>query len=115
MTRSNFAALGDPVAEGQSASWVRAFAHNRLGCGLDYTFTPLRRKTVGARGKPANCHGRASLAEKIDELPPIARVVPGYLKPLHKRSGDQKGMMLKEPKSASPRGEPCHGDKDGKK
>lgn len=115
MTRSDVAALGDPVAEGQSASWVRAFALNRSGSASHYTFTSLRRKTVGARGEPANCHGRASLAEKIDELPPIARVVPGYLKPLHKRSGDQKGMMLKEPESASPGGEPCHGDKDGKK
>lgn len=115
MTRSDVAALGDPVAEGQSASWVRAFALNRYGSASHYTFTSLRRKTVGARGEPANCHGRASLAEKIDELPPIARVVPGYLKPLHKRSGDQKGMMLKEPESASPGGEPRHGDKDGKK
>ena len=77
MTRSNVAALGDAVAEGQSASWVRAFALNRLGSGVHYTFTPLRRKTVGARGKPANCYGRASLAEKIDELPPLAQVVPG--------------------------------------
>lgn len=77
MTRSNVAALGDPVADGQSASWVRAFALNRYGSPPHYTFTSLRRKTVGARGEPANCQGRATLAEKIDELPPIAQVVPG--------------------------------------
>ena len=77
MTRSNVAALGDPAADGQSASWVRAFALNRYGSAPHYTFTSLRRKTVGARGEPANCQGRATLAEKIDELPPIAQGVPG--------------------------------------